>query len=182
MSSAKAAGQCADLEENVRFDSEENVNLEKTIPKSKELHAKRLQDQEDAFKAEREAFVLLEQELAKCMANLHHGEHDSFLLLKNEACLELEDNLHRNTEEMDVLQHRCARLQQELDDVQRTTAAESCERESMKVNWEGEVESLKDKCADLEEKVRRLSQESEASKESLSCAKSAFGNGWSNRS
>ena len=58
------------------------------------------QDQEDAFKDEREAFVLLEQELAKCMANLHRGEHD--LLLKHEACLELEDNLQRKTGEMDV--------------------------------------------------------------------------------
>ena len=106
------------------------------------------------------------------MANLHHGEHD--LLLKNEACLELEDNLQRKTEEMDVLQHRCATLQQELDDLQRKTAAESCERESIKVKWEGEGESLKDKCADLEEKVMCLSQESEASKETLELCKVSF--------
>jgi hypothetical protein len=73
-----------------------------------------------------------------------------------------------------VLQHRCATLQQELDDLQRKTAAESCERESIKVKWEGEGESLKDKCADLEEKVMRLSQESEASKETLELCKVSF--------
>ena len=58
--------------------------------------------------------------------------------------------------------------------MQRKTAAESCERESIKVKWEGEGESLKDKCADLEEKVMRLSQESEASKETLELCKVSF--------
>ena len=105
----KPAGQCVDLEEGSRYLFEENVKMKETIQKSKELHTKCLQDQEDSFRDEREAFVLLEQDLVKCMVNLHHGEHD--LLLKNEACLELEDNLQRNTEEMDVLQHKCATLQ-----------------------------------------------------------------------
>ena len=43
----------------------------------------------------------------------------------------------------------------------------------MKVKWEGEVESLKDKCADLE-KVSRLSQEGEASKERFELCKVSF--------